>query len=294
MVQISCSIIIVNWKSVEYLTECIKSIQSQTECSYEIIVIDNDSGEEERAKLQKIKNICLILNNENVGFAAANNQGFRIAKGEFIFMLNPDTVIIKNAIDTLIKFLKEHENISAAGPKLFYSEKLDYHPSIKIFHTPFSQFYSMLPQSKQIREFFYTYNPDITQRVDCVWGAAIMFKREVFEKIGLLDEQFFIYTEEVDFCKRMSMHDMPLYYYPEAQVIHFGGKSQEKASEKKNKQIWTSQTKYLKKYYSRNNILFHYCLLAVLLKLKIIFFQKKDLLPAYQIIKDYIKCVDSF
>ena len=291
--EITCSIIIVNWKSIDYLTKCIKSIKVQTTCPYEIIVIDNDSGKEEQTALQEIGNIHLILNDKNAGFAAANNQGFKVARGEFVFMLNPDTIILKKAIDKLIGFLENHENIFATGPKLFYSEKMDYHPSIKTFQTPFSQFYKMLPQSQRIREYFRPYDPDKTQRVDGVWGAAIMFRKQVFERIGLLDEQFFIYAEEIDFCKRMAMNNMPLYYYPEAQVIHYGGKSQKKSSEKKNKLLWTSQTKYLKKYYSRKNILFHYCLLAVLIKLKIIFLRKRELIPAYQVIWDYIKCTDS-
>jgi hypothetical protein len=292
--DISCSIVIVNWKSIDCLINCINSIQEQTHCTYEIIVIDNDSGEKEQSELKQIKNIFLILNQKNVGFAKANNQGFKIARGKFIFMLNPDTIVLDNAINKLIDFLKENKKIFAAGPKLFYSEKLDHHPSIKTFQTPFSQFLNMLPRARIIKAFFHSYNPETTQRVDCVWGCAIMFRKHVFDKIGMLDEQFFIYTEELDFCKRMSLNDMPLYYYPEARVIHYGGKSQSRSSQKKNMLVWTSKTKYFKKYFSRNNILFSYFLLALLLQLKIVVFRREELTPAYEIIKDYIKCAESF
>ena len=288
-----CSIVIVNWKSFDYLKSCIKSIATNTKINYELIVIDNYSGNEEQKNLKNISDIKLILNKTNVGFAAANNQGFKIAKGEYIFMLNPDTFILNNAIDNLINFLSENNNIHAAAPKLYYSEARDYHPSVKCFPSPLTELIGMLPLARFFNVFFnksLLFNRNKIQRVDCVWGCAIMFKRQVFEKIGFLDERFFIYSEEVDFCKRMALKNMQLYYFPKAELIHYGGKSQKKSSKTKNELIWISFTKYFEKYYSPKYILINYAFLMFILKLKIYCFKKKELIPAVKIIEGYVKC----
>lgn len=290
MTDISCSIVIVNWKSISLLLNCIDSIKKHTQATYEIIVIDNSSGNEEQKELKKMEGIRLILNTENRGFAAANNQGFDIANGDYILMLNPDTIVLNNSIDEMIDFLKKRPTIHAVGPKLYYSEKLDYHPSVKQFPTPFKQLLWMLPLSGVLRNLKtkITFNPDKIQRVNCVWGAAIMFKKEVFEKIGYLDERFFIYSEEVDFCKRMSIAGLNIYYFPKAEIIHYGGKSQEKASVSKNRMLWTSLSKYFEKYFSETNIKLNMYLLMLVLKAKVNLLKKNDLLPVIDILKQQL------
>lgn len=292
MYQPTCSIVIVNWKSIRYLIKCIESIKCHTGCRLEIIVIDNFSGRDEQEQLRKIADIVLILNTENRGFAAANNQGFRIAKGEYIFMLNPDTIILDNAIDKLVAFLACNKQISAAGPMLFYSEKLDYHPSVKSFPKPLTQFFSMLPIFPRLWAKYQRMKFDRfkAQGVDCLWGAAILFRRNVFEKIGYFDERFFVYSEEVDFCKRMNLECLDLYYFPKAEIIHFGGKSQQNATIQKNTLVWTSKIKYFEKYFSRKNILINFLLLTIILKIKIALFKKNELSPIIKVLNEYIKC----
>ena len=158
-----CSIIIVNWNSYEYLVNCLHSIRKGTSCKYEVIVIDNFSSLEEQQLLLDIPGIKLICNSKNLGFAVANNQGFEEAKGDFIFMLNPDTVVLDKAVDELVSFLIEHDDIDAAAPKLYYSEKMDYHPSVKKFPSPFSQFLQMIPFSKIVRDWwsFFTFGTGV-------------------------------------------------------------------------------------------------------------------------------------
>lgn len=291
MKKIDCSIIIVNWKSISFLINCIDSINNETRCSYEIIVIDNASGINEQNELKNIDGIKLILNSENLGFAAANNQGIQISSGNYIFILNPDTIILDNSIDKMIAFLNNNTSIHAVGPKLYYSEKLDYHPSIKKFPTPFKQLLWMLPFSGSMQNLIATifFDKNKIQRVDCVWGAAIMFKKQVFDNIGYLDEQFFIYAEEVDFCKRVADAGMKLYYFPEAEVIHYGGKSQEKASAHKNSMLWTSLMLYFEKYYTDKVIKFYMYVLMHILKIKIILFKKNDLSTIVNIINQKLR-----
>lgn len=290
--KVLCSIVIVNWNSTDLLRNCINSIKKNTSVSYEIIVIDNNSKNYEQNELKTLDDIILIQNSSNVGFAAANNQGFKIVKGEYIFMLNPDTVLVNNAIDRLIDFLLQNNDIHAAAPKLYFSEKLDYHPSIKKFHTPLDQFMQMIPLSGLIKSVYskIAFDPDKTKCVSCVWGAAIIFRKEVFENIGFLDERFFLYSEEVDFCRRMFDNGLKLYYHPAAEIIHYGGKSQSKSLIAKNVLLWESITKYLEKYFPKKEIVFYYRLLLILLKFKIIFLKRTNISPIYSYIKNYIKC----
>src|SRR6185369_4238059 len=100
--KIDCSVVIVNWNSVAYVIECLRSVREFTRCSCEIIVIDNDSSPEEKILLSEIVDINLILNDRNIGFAAANNLGIRQAKGDYIFLLNPDTKLVNDAIDRMV------------------------------------------------------------------------------------------------------------------------------------------------------------------------------------------------
>jgi GT2 family glycosyltransferase len=295
MTDICCSIVIVNWKSISFLLNCIDSIKKNTKSSYEIIVIDNSSGNEEHKELKKIEGIRLILNTENRGFAAANNQGFKVANGEYFLMLNPDTIVLNNAIDKMIAFLKNNQNVHAVGPKLYYSEELDYHPSVKKFPTPFKQLLWMLPLSGLLRNIKnrITFDPDKIQPADCVWGAAIMFKQEVFKKIGYLDERFFLYSEEVDFCKRMSIAGLNLYYFPKAEIIHYGGKSQEKASASKYFLLWTSGITYFEKYFSEKNIKLNMYILMLIIKAKVILFKKNNLLPVIDVLKQKLSGSDN-
>lgn len=288
MASVCCSIVIVNWKSIDYLLKCKESIKINTTCRYEIIVVDNSSGSKEQERLRKIPDITLILNNENRGFAAANNQAFRVANGDFILMLNPDTIVLNSAIDKMMDFLLNNDMIHAVAPKLYYSENLDYHPSIKKFRTPFTHFLQMLPLAGLIRDTFskLSFDSDKTQKVDCVWGAVILFKKEVFEKIGYLDERFFIYSEELDFCRRMAQKKMLVCYYPQAEVIHYGGKSQNRSSVAKNRYMWASIIKYFDKYFSQSTLLFSLMLLSVLLKIKVKVFKKSELVPVIEVLEE--------
>ena len=292
MDKVLCSIIIVNWKSYKFLVDCLQSIKEGTSCKYEVIVIDNFSSLEEQKLLTAISGIKLICNKKNLGFAAANNQGFKEAKGDFIFMLNPDTLVLGKAVDELVSFLLENDDIDAAAPKLYYSEKLDYHPSVKKFPSPFSQFVHMMPFSKIMRDWWssFTFDLDKIQAVECVWGAAIMFKKRVFDIVGYLDDaNFFIYTEEVDFCKRMNMHGLKLYYYPKTEVIHFGGKSQQKSSIQKNRLIWSSLINYFFKYYPRWMVFLSMYSIRIMLTLKVVLLKRDDLHDVIKVIDEKLK-----
>jgi len=277
--EVDCSIVIVNWNSTDYLVECIKSILQMTKCSYEIIVIDNNSSPEERAKLLEMDNIRLLLNENNMGFAAANNQGIRQAKGKCVLLLNPDTKLVNNAIDRMLAFLNSHEAIYAIGPKLYRSCKFDYHPSVKSFDSPMYNLFFLIPGSLYLKNFyqFFLSKAKRPKKVNCLIGAAILLRRSVFDKVGLLDEQFFLYSEEVDLFFRMKQAGLKTVYYPEAKVIHYGGKSQQKSTGVKMNYLWTSKIRYFEKYHGKLNVTINLYLIYLLLKTKLILFKKNEL-----------------
>lgn len=289
--HIRCSIIIVNWRSIEYLIECIGSIHNHTKARHEIIVVDNDSSVEEKEKLQTLKNINLILNSKNIGFAAANNMGIRIAQGEYIFLLNPDTKLENDAIDLMADFLDQNPNVSAVGPKLFFSNKGQYHPSVKSLDSPLYNLFFLLPGSlifKNAYQFFLSKQrrPKVVQ---CLIGAAVLFRRTVFDRIDIFDEVFFIYSEEVDLFMRMKKAGLITMYLPFARVIHYGGKSQEKASVTKLEYLWSSKINYFYKHFGRTNCSVHLWLIWALLHIKIFMLGKRNLLPVCNIIWNRVK-----
>lgn len=287
MNPIDCSIVIVNWNVSAYLIECIQSIKKFTTCTYEIIVIDNDSLPEEKEKLLTIQNIKIIFNNKNVGFAAANNRGIKEAIGRCVLLLNPDTKLVNNAIDKMVSFLEANNTFSAIGPKLYYSDKYDYHPSIKSLDSPLYNLFFLIPGSlyfKKVYQYF-VYKLDKIQKVNCLTGAAILFNKEVFDEIGILDEQFFIYSEEVDLFMRMKRCGLKSIYYPRAEVIHYGGKSQQKSPIQGSLYLWSSKIKYFKKHFSKLNVMINLLFIYVLIKIKVEMFQKKELAPICELIK---------
>jgi len=227
------SIIIVSWNVRELLEKCLKSVFDQTKnISLEVFVVDNASTDETaRMVLEKFPQVTLIKNNKNMGFAVGNNQAIRLAKGEYILLLNPDTEILNGAIERMVGFMQSHPEAGIAGPKLLNSDKT-LQPSIRLFPRLIDQILIFLkiphiwPNLGPLKR-YYALDFDYTgvSEADQVMGAFFLVRREVFNKIGLLDEKFFIWFEEVDFCRRARQAGYKIMYNPDAQVIHYGGQS---------------------------------------------------------------------
>ena len=231
------SIIIVNYNVKELLLDCIRSIYANVKISFEIIVIDNNSTDGSIALIQQhFPQVKTIVNTYNAGFPKATNQGFLQSKGEYIFMLNPDTVIIKDAIDKMIDFLENNKDVAILAPQLLNTDgTIQY--SIQRFitvqeiiletfflHTIYKNFHSYI--NKPI-------NTPIA--VEAVSGAAILFPRSLIHEIGGLDEDLF-WTEDMEFCYRAFKKGKKIYYYPNAKIIHHVG-----ASGTKNRKVMLSR-----------------------------------------------------
>lgn len=238
------SIIIVNFNTKNLLKNCLSSIFNNYKSSdFEIIVVDNNSQD---SSVTMLKNefadnkIKLITNNRNIGFGAANNQGATMARGEYLFFLNSDTIIKENILIPLRHFLDSYENIGIIAPKLLLEDGSEQQHAYGGFPTLFSVIADKF-KKKKIKN---------SQPFEADWisGAALIIKRDIFNKINGFDEKFFMYFEDIDLCKRVKDLGYKVMVFPKIAVIHLGGKSLNKFSKRKE-YYYKSQDYYYKKHY---------------------------------------------
>ena len=251
------SIIIVNYNSSKDIEVCLNSIVQFEPCykEYEIIIVDNNSNDK---GLKGIKNqfpfVKIIMAPENGGFAYGNNRGIETASGDYILLLNPDTYIKDNSIEKLyLRLLKG--DVQLIGPQLFGKNGTnDSYYSPKSFLTLWKligerfYFYKLFKPIKPFNSLFRTYmNYSKEQNVESIGGAALMFKKTILEKTGLLDERYFLYFEENDFCMQAHNAGFKLLYYPGSHVVHVGGTTSETGSDFAAMHRMKSFKKYFKK-----------------------------------------------
>lgn len=251
------SIIIVNWNTKKLLNNCLKSIFCQTyNFSLEVFVVDNASTDD---SVRMIKNnfpqVHLISNKENVGFAKANNQALREAKGDYLLLLNPDTVINRDTLINSLKFFTYQKDASIMGCKINNPDGSN-QPSCRRFPTVISQtlimlkLHNLFPKMGPLKEYFLL-DFDFTkrQKVDQVMGAFFMLTRKTLTTLGFLDDGYWIWYEEVDYCKRAALHGLPVYYNPEASIIHHKAQSfNQVIGPKKQNYLNRSAIRYFYKY----------------------------------------------
>ena len=253
---------IVNWNTREALSDCLKSVYEQTSSiEYEVIVIDNASsdGSAEMVKAM-FPNVNLIENLENRGFAAANNQGIAITKGCYVLLLNSDTKIIDNAIAKVIEFADGRTDGGVIGCRVLNLDKT-LQQTCFMFPTVLNMFlsstylYKIFPKSKFFgRERMTWWDRKDTRQVDVVTGCFMLVRCEVIEQIGLLDEQFFVYGEETDFCFRAKKTGWKILFTPVAEIIHLGGASSRQITAEMTLQLRGSILLFMKKH--RNHMIY--------------------------------------
>lgn len=213
------SVIMLNWNGKDYTEQCIESLAKHTQRKkYELILMDNGSNDGSIEMLEKMKKKKLIdtviLNSENKGFSGANNQGIKLAKGKYIFLLNNDTLLEKNWLEKIIKVAESSPEIGIVGPDLPPNKK-----SKVVFGSGFIDDSGIARHSYKKTE----------HAGEQVGGGAFLIKRKVFEKIGFLDEGFNpIYFEESDYCARARKAGHKIVFTPKVKIIHFGSAIVEK------------------------------------------------------------------
>jgi len=256
------SIIIVSWNVAELLQQYLHSIQASLSAAsaspqptVEIIVVDSASHDDtvERVK-SMFPDVKLLAQSENVGFTRGNNIGLETAQGRYLFLLNPDTEIIGDAIAKMVAYLDANPTVGIVGPHTLNTD-LTTQSSRRRFLTPRLAFFeSTWLQSyapKQWLDDFYITQPpdDAVIDVDWVQGSAMLARREVYTQIGGLDTGYVMYSEEMDWCKRAKDAGWRVVYDGQAQIIHHGGKSTEQAGANKHIYFQESKLRYLRKYH---------------------------------------------
>ncbi|PIS05512.1 MAG: hypothetical protein COT81_00665 [Candidatus Buchananbacteria bacterium CG10_big_fil_rev_8_21_14_0_10_42_9] len=222
------SIVILNYKTAKLVAQCIKGIRSiSPQVSYEIIVVDNNSGERDLAILRQIKDINLIINQSNDGFAKGNNKGLRQARGKYVLVMNPDIVLLEGAVDKLAQYLNQHSNVGIVGPKLLNPDRTLQYSSYRFPH-PMTWVYrrTVLGRAsfgkKELRRFtMMDWDHNNTKDVDWLLAACIMIRVEVLQKLNYFDERFFMYLEDTDLSRRCWEIGYKVVYFPEAEVVHY-------------------------------------------------------------------------
>lgn len=226
------SILIVSWNTRDLVTRCLNSIvKNPPDFDYEVIVVDNHSQDGTVDELAALfghnKRIRIIPSMRNLGFAKGNNLAFAESQGEYILLLNPDTEVLPGSLTTLVKYLESHPETGVAGPRLLNPDGSLQHsvrrfPRIWSGVLVFSGLHRLLrPRRYLMDDFSYEQEADVDQ----VMGAALLTSRKVIEGVGFLDEGFWLWYEEVDFCKRVKAAGYLVKFYPQAEIIHHGGKS---------------------------------------------------------------------
>jgi GT2 family glycosyltransferase len=227
------SVITVSWNTRDLLRTCLQSLLKELDgIDAEVFLVDNDSADQSAEMVEKeFPQIRLIANDTNRGFAAANNQALALATGEFILLLNPDTVVHPGAIKTLLGFMQAHARAGIVAPQLLESNGA-VQRSCRQFPTFFGMLYELLglsklfPDQEKFRQYkMLDWNHDDERQVDQPEGACLLLRRQVIEEVGVLDEGFFMLFEEVDWCYRIKEKGWQIWFTPSAQVTHHYGQS---------------------------------------------------------------------
>ncbi len=227
------SVITVSWNVSKLLDVALETLKADLQgIEAEVFVIDNASADDS-AEMVRRKHpwVRLIANDENLGFAKANNQAMRMAKGDFIFLLNPDTEVRPGAIAELLKFLEEHPKAGIVAPQLINSDG-SIQRSCRAFPTFIAMLYELMGLSKMFPNDprfgaykMLDFEHDEVREVDQPEGAALLLRREVIDQVGILDEGFFMLFEEVDWCYRIKQAGWQIWFDPAAKIVHHYGQS---------------------------------------------------------------------
>lgn len=258
------SIIFVNWKTPELTKNAIASVYKETSgFDFEVIVVDNNSGDGSVEMIKKeFPQVILIENSDNRGFGKANNQGLKIAKGDYLMFLNTDVVVLDGALTKLVNYLDQHSDIMMVGPRLLNKDLTFQHACRRMLPNPINSFFHLFgltkifKNSKFVNEYKQSASdPEVTGPTEALSGAAMMFRRQVYVEVGGFDETFFMYGEDLDFCKRVLDKGWKTVYVSGAKIIHFGGQSSGKRRTRSLINFYEAMWIYYKKHFKYNFVI---------------------------------------
>jgi GT2 family glycosyltransferase len=252
------SIIIVNWNTRELLHGCLKTVRLNIESIpaslIETLVVDNASSDGSGAMIREhFPWVQLIENQENGGFARGNNQAIRESRGRYVLLLNPDTELLDNALGVLVEYMDNHPHVGGVGARILNPDGT-LQPSAHPFPTLRREFWRLFHLDALHAYSTYdmpAWDVEVAQSVDALLGACLLIRREALNTVGLLDEDYFMYSEEVDLCYRLKRSGWSLYWVPQARVIHYGGQSTKQVAAKMFLQLYRAKVQYFRKNQGR-------------------------------------------
>lgn len=256
--MIDVSVIIVNWNTKALLLACVESVYRSTrESSIEIIVVDNASTDGSMDALREsFPEVRIIVNPENFGFAKANNIGMKIARGAYVCLINSDVKALEGVLDKMWAYMESHHEIGAIAPKTFCGD-MEIQKNCREFPTlrnTFCEEFFLVKMFPKVAIFrgrdLIRCDYDTVMEIEVLAGCFLMVRKEVIAQIGLLDERFFFYSEDVDWCKRIYDAGWKLVHYPEAEAIHYGHGSSSGAPIRFQVEMLKANWKYWKKHKS--------------------------------------------
>ena len=253
------SFIVISWNAVHHLRHCLASLTAgipSDDC--EIIVVDNASSDGSREMVtSEFPSARLIRLDDNYGFAKASNAGFRQSSGRYCFLVNSDTTVTSPSLKQMFDYMDEHPEIGLLGPAIIGPDGTKQRSCMEfpsLWNTFCRTFAldSLFPGSKIFGGHLMTYWPhDEIKCVQIINGCFWMLRREAIEQVGLLDETFFIYGEDMDWCKRFHQDGWKVVYFPSAEVVHYGGASSANAPVRFFIEKWKANIIYWNKYHGR-------------------------------------------
>lgn len=289
------SVIIVNYNVEYFLEQCLNSVFKALENVHgEVFVVDNNSidGSVEMVR-QKFPQAILIANKDNRGFSRANNQAMHIAKGKYVLLLNPDTVVEEDTFEKVVHFMDSHPDAGGLGVRMLDGKGKFLPESKRGLPTPAVAFYkifglsAIFPKSKRFGRYHLGYLSEFeTNEVEILSGAFMLMSREALDKVGYLDEAFFMYGEDIDLSYRIIQGGFKNYYYPGTRIIHYKGESTKKSSVNYVFVFYRAMVIFAKKHFSQKNAkLFSILInLAIYLRAGLAIFArfiKRSALPAF-------------
>ncbi|MHB1131358.1 MAG: glycosyltransferase family 2 protein [Chloroflexota bacterium] len=279
------SVIVVSYNTHDLLAACLRSVLGTANgLDCEVVIVDNGSTDgSELMVARKFPQAKLIRNRSNQGFARANNQAFELSSGRHVLLLNSDAALLDGAAQALVTFLDAHPEAAAAGGKVlnpdgtFQSSYADF-PGLwgeTLLLTGLSRrllprTYPSYPESQSLEQ----------RRVDWVSGAFIALRRRALADVGLLDEDYFMYTEEVDWCYRARRRGWSICYLPEAQAIHWSGASARRVPERKRAQLYQSKWLFMRKHRDAGRALAYWLLVRGISGMKLVAWRLSRILSA--------------
>lgn len=245
------SIVIVNWNTRSLLKDCLDSIYKNTKnISFEIIVVDNASIDDSVEMInQNFKDVILIKNDKNLGFAKANNIAFNYVNARYVILLNSDTLVLPNSFENVIEYMDLNDNVGIVTPKILNNDGTIQHPCYIMKPSWKTEIYYNFMIDRLVKNFDTIPADNTIRDVVHATGAALFIRKKTLDKIGYLDEKMIFTLEDADICIRSIMAGWKNVYFPNSEIIHLGGQSRSKLNDKGINAMFLSKYIFFKKYH---------------------------------------------